>query len=117
MEPATLFINKKEGRLSEIIQAGDEIDFTPAVSGVSAKACLGDIEGAADAVGLNAFPGTAAFSASGTFPGATALLTSGTRSAAAIFSSGVLAAATGLSASKVLVSAALTECRACSSRS
>lgn len=52
VEPATLFINKKEGRLSEIIQAGDEIDFTPAVSGVSAKACLGDIEGAADAVEL-----------------------------------------------------------------
>ncbi len=52
VEPATLFINKKEGRLSEIIQAGDEIDFTPAVSGVSAKASLGDIAGAADAVEL-----------------------------------------------------------------
>ncbi len=52
VEPAALFINKKEGRLSEIIQAGDEIDFTPAVSGVSAKASLGDIDGAADAVEL-----------------------------------------------------------------
>ncbi len=52
VEPAALFINKKEGRLSEIIQAGDEIDFTPAVSGVSAAACLGDINGAAEAVEL-----------------------------------------------------------------
>lgn len=52
VEPATLFINKKEGRLSEIIQAGDEIDFKPAVSGVSARASLGDIDGAADAVEL-----------------------------------------------------------------
>lgn len=52
VEPAALFINKKEGRLSEIIQAGDEIDFTPAVSGVSASACLGDINGAAEAVEL-----------------------------------------------------------------
>ncbi len=52
VEPAALFINKKEGRLSEIIQAGDEIDFTPAVSGVSARASLGDIDGAADAVEL-----------------------------------------------------------------
>lgn len=52
VEPASLFINKKEGRLSEIIQAGDEIDFTPAVSGISAKASLGDIDGAADAVEL-----------------------------------------------------------------
>lgn len=52
VEPAVLFINKKEGRLSEIIQAGDEIDFTPAVSGVSARASLGDIDGAADAVEL-----------------------------------------------------------------
>ncbi|MCI8374057.1 MAG: pilus assembly protein PilM [Lachnospiraceae bacterium] len=52
VEPATLFINKKEGRLSEIIKAGDEIDFTPAVSGVSARASLGDIEGAADATEL-----------------------------------------------------------------
>ena len=52
VEPASLFINKKEGRLSEIIKAGDEIDFTPAVSGVSAKASLGDIPGTADAVEL-----------------------------------------------------------------
>ena len=52
VEPASLLINKKEGRLSEIIQAGDEIDFTPAVSGVSASASLGDIDGAADAVEL-----------------------------------------------------------------
>lgn len=52
VEPASLLINKKEGRLSEIIQAGDEIDFTPAVSGVSAKASLEDIDGAADAVEL-----------------------------------------------------------------
>ncbi len=52
VEPAALFINKKDGRLSEITQAGDEIDFTPAVSGVSAAACLGDINGAAEAVEL-----------------------------------------------------------------
>ena len=52
VEPASLFINKKEGKLSEIIQAGDEIDFTPAVSGESASACLGDIEGAADCLDL-----------------------------------------------------------------
>ena len=48
VEPAILLINKEEGRLSTIIQAGDEIDFTPAVSGTSASACLGDIEGAAE---------------------------------------------------------------------
>lgn len=45
-QPASLLINKKEGKLSEIIHAGDVIDFVPAISGVSAKACLGDIEDA-----------------------------------------------------------------------
>ncbi len=45
-EPASLLINKKEGKLSEIIHAGDVIDFTPAIQGVNASACLGDIEGA-----------------------------------------------------------------------
>lgn len=45
-QPASLFINKKEGKLSDVIHAGDVIDFMPAISGESAKACLGDVEGA-----------------------------------------------------------------------
>lgn len=45
-QPASLFINKKEGKLSEIIHAGDCIDFIPAVYGAPGAACLGDIEGA-----------------------------------------------------------------------
>lgn len=45
-QPASLFINKQEGKLSTIIHAGDQIDFVPAVPGIPAKACLGDIEGA-----------------------------------------------------------------------
>ena len=45
-QPAALFINRKEGKLSDIIHAGDAIDFIPAVAGESASACLGDIEGA-----------------------------------------------------------------------
>lgn len=45
-QPASLFINKQEGKLSEIVHAGDCIDFIPAVHGTSATACLGDIEGA-----------------------------------------------------------------------
>ncbi len=44
-QPASLFINKKEGKLSDVIHAGDIIDFMPAISGESAKACLGDVEG------------------------------------------------------------------------
>ncbi len=46
-EPASLFINGKEGKLSQIIRAGDSIDFVPARPGTPAEACLGDIEGAA----------------------------------------------------------------------
>ncbi len=34
------------GKLSEVIHAGDSIDFVPAVQGIPAMACLGDIEGA-----------------------------------------------------------------------
>lgn len=45
-QPASLFINRKEGKLSEIIHAGDSIDFVPAVKGADAKACLGDVKGA-----------------------------------------------------------------------
>lgn len=45
-QPASLYINKQEGKLSEIVHAGDCIDFVPAVQGTSAKACLKDIEGA-----------------------------------------------------------------------
>lgn len=51
-QPASLLINKKEGKLSDIIHAGDTIDFIPAVHGIPAKAVLGDIEGAADAIEL-----------------------------------------------------------------
>lgn len=47
-QPASLLINKKEGKLSDVVRAGDSIDFIPAVTGGDAKACLGDIEGAAD---------------------------------------------------------------------
>ena len=47
-EPATLLINQKEGKLSDIIHAGDAIDFVPAIQGTAAKACLKDIDGAAD---------------------------------------------------------------------
>lgn len=45
-QPASLLINKKEGKLSDIVHAGDTIDFFPAISGAPAKACLKDIEGA-----------------------------------------------------------------------
>ena len=45
-DPASLFINQREGKLSDVIHAGDQIEFIPASRGVSAKACLGDIEGA-----------------------------------------------------------------------
>lgn len=45
-QPAVLLVNGREGKLSEIINAGDSIDFTPAVHGIPARAFLGDIEGA-----------------------------------------------------------------------
>lgn len=45
-QPASLYINNKEGKLSEIINAGDSIDFTPAIQGIPARAFLGDVEGA-----------------------------------------------------------------------
>ncbi len=44
--PASLLINKKEGKLSTVINAGDCIDFVPAVPGIPAEVYLGDIEGA-----------------------------------------------------------------------
>lgn len=47
-EPAALFINQKEGKLSDVIHAGDFIEFTPSVPGSPASACLGDLEGAAE---------------------------------------------------------------------
>ncbi len=47
-QPASLFINKKEGKLSEVVHAGDNIEFMPAISGVSANPFLGDIDGALD---------------------------------------------------------------------
>ena len=51
-QPASLFINKKEGRLSDIVRAGDHIEFVPAVQGLSAKPCVRDIEGAAECLEL-----------------------------------------------------------------
>lgn len=45
-QPASLFINGKEGKLSDIVRAGDNIEFVPAVNGTSAKPCVEDIEGA-----------------------------------------------------------------------
>lgn len=47
-QPASLFVNQAEGKLSQIINAGDCIEFTPAVHGVSARAFLGDIDGATE---------------------------------------------------------------------
>lgn len=47
-EPAALFINQKEGKLSDVIHAGDYIEFTPSIQGLPAKAFLSDIEGAAE---------------------------------------------------------------------
>lgn len=44
-DPASLVINQKEGKLSDVIHAGDFIEFIPAVPGVDAKARLGDVEG------------------------------------------------------------------------
>lgn len=48
-DPAALYINQKEGKLSDIIHAGDLIEFTPARDGEPGRACLGDIEGASEA--------------------------------------------------------------------
>ncbi len=45
-EPAALYINQKEGKLSDVIHAGDFIEFTPSVPGAPAKALLGDLDGA-----------------------------------------------------------------------
>lgn len=43
-QPASLSINNKEGKLSEVVHAGDCIVFVPAVQGVSAKVRLKNIE-------------------------------------------------------------------------
>ncbi len=51
-QPASLFINKREGRLSDIVHAGDHIEFVPAVHGLAAKPCIKDIEGAAECLEL-----------------------------------------------------------------
>ncbi len=51
-QPASLLINKKEGKLSDVIHAGDVIDFLPAIHGMPAKAFLEDIEGASSALEL-----------------------------------------------------------------
>lgn len=48
-DPAALYINQKEGKLSDVIHAGDFIEFTPARDGEPGRACLGDIEGASEA--------------------------------------------------------------------
>jgi cell division protein FtsA len=44
-DPASLMINQKEGKLSDVIHAGDFIDFIPAIPGTDATARLGDVEG------------------------------------------------------------------------
>ena len=49
VEPASLRINGEEAKLSDVIHAGDEIAFHPAVSGVSPVVLLGDIPGVLDA--------------------------------------------------------------------
>ncbi len=51
-QPASLFVNRKEGNLSDIVHAGDNIEFVPAVNGMSAKPCVKDIEGAAECLEL-----------------------------------------------------------------
>ena len=51
-QPASLLINKKEGKLSDVIHAGDVIDFLPAILGMPAKSFLEDIEGASSALEL-----------------------------------------------------------------
>ncbi len=51
-QPASLFINRKEGKLSDIVHAGDNIEFVPAVNGKSAQPCVKDIEEAADCLEL-----------------------------------------------------------------
>ena len=48
-DPAALFINRKEGKLSDVIHAGDLIEFSPARNGSPGHACLGDIEGVSEA--------------------------------------------------------------------
>ncbi|MCI8515840.1 MAG: pilus assembly protein PilM [Hungatella sp.] len=52
-EPASLLINQKEGKLSDIIHAGDDIRFVPAIQGKAAKPCLKDVEGAAAAADIS----------------------------------------------------------------
>lgn len=58
VEPAKLLINGEEAKLSDVVHAGDEITFHPAVSGASPMVMLGDIEGILDAqyVRLNGEP-------------------------------------------------------------
>lgn len=51
-QPASLFINRKEGSLSDIVHAGDNIEFVPAVNGRPAEPCVKDIEGAAECLEL-----------------------------------------------------------------
>lgn len=51
-QPSSLVINKKEGKLSDIIHAGDYIEFVPAVQGTPARAYLGDIEGALESTDI-----------------------------------------------------------------
>lgn len=51
-QPASLFINRKEGKLSDLVHAGDNIEFVPAVNGRSASPCVKDIEGAAECLEL-----------------------------------------------------------------
>lgn len=51
-QPASLLINQKEGKLSDVIHAGDNIDFIPAIHGIPARVSLGEIEGAKESTEL-----------------------------------------------------------------
>lgn len=51
-QPASLFINRKEGKLSDVVHAGDNIEFVPAVNGRPATPLVKDIEEAADCLEL-----------------------------------------------------------------
>lgn len=51
-KPAVLAINNTQGKLSDVIHAGDVISFTPAVDGVPAKARLRDINGIEDCISV-----------------------------------------------------------------
>lgn len=50
--PAQLYINQKEGKLSDVVRAGDSILFIPACNGKAAKVCLKEILGITEAADI-----------------------------------------------------------------